>query len=224
MAQTANNSPPDDEDGTAESSASHAEAEAELIEDGRTEIEDGRAEGQRADALPLDQVFDVLKNQRRRYVLEYLNDADEAVSLSEIAEQIAAWENEKDVKQISSSERKRVYVGLYQCHLPKMDALDVVSFNKPRGIIELGDNVDELYTYLDRTEEAEREPWHVYSLALSLVGATVLGSSLLLRSVTAAPVVDVAVVGLIVILLLYGCVSYDRIRTNRADAETPGNE
>ncbi|WP_157744137.1 DUF7344 domain-containing protein [Halopenitus persicus] len=217
MAQTADNSSVDVEDVTAELREEHAEIESELVEGNRTE-------DRRADALPLDQMFDILKNQRRRYVLEYLSDADEAVSLSEIAEQIAAWENDKDVTQISSSERKRVYVGLYQCHLPKMDALDVVSFNKPRGIIELGDNVDELYTYLERTEEPEGEPWHVYSLVLSLAGATVLGSSLLLRPMTTLPIVDIAIVSLIVVLLLYGYVSGNRIWTNRADAEHPGNE
>lgn len=90
------------------------------------------------DELPLDEVFGILKNRRRRYVLKYVAEADGQVSIGETAEQIAAWENDKPVEQITSSERKRVYVGLYQSHLPKMDGIGAVSFNKPRGIIEPG--------------------------------------------------------------------------------------
>jgi len=93
-------------------------------------------------------VFEILKNQRRRYVLEYLTTVNEHVRLGELAEQIAAWEYDKDVRAISSKERKRVYVGLYQCHLPKMDDVGAVSYNKPRGKIEPGENIDFFKRYL----------------------------------------------------------------------------
>jgi len=63
----------------------------------------------------------VAENKRRRRVLQYLLDVDDEITLDVLAERIAAEENGKDIKQISSQERKRVYVGLYQCHLPKMD-------------------------------------------------------------------------------------------------------
>jgi predicted Zn-ribbon and HTH transcriptional regulator len=35
--------------------------------------------------LELDQVFEILKNQRRRYVLQYLNEIDDTVSMSDLA-------------------------------------------------------------------------------------------------------------------------------------------
>lgn len=159
------------------------------------------------EALPLDQVFGILKNQRRRYVLRYLYEADGQVSLSDVAEQIAAWENDKDIQQISSKERKRVYVGLYQCHLPKMDGVDVVSFNKPRGTIELGENAERLQKYLDTGEKASEAPKHVYPVMLSLVGALVLAAALLARPATAMPIVDIAVAGTIFAFLTYSVAS-----------------
>jgi hypothetical protein len=124
--------------------------------------------------LGLDQIFEILKNQRRRYVLQYLRAVDSQVTLSDLSEQIAAWENEKEVRQITSSERKRVYVGLYQCHLPKMDGMDVVSFNKPRATIEPGRNVDYFYSYLDAQDNQKERPWSRYYIGLSI--ATVLGT------------------------------------------------
>ncbi|TQQ80240.1 DUF7344 domain-containing protein [Halonotius roseus] len=156
--------------------------------------------------LPLDQVFGILKNQRRRRVLRMLQEADGTTTLSDLAEQIAAWENDKEVKQITSSERKRVYVGLYQCHLPKMDDMGVIDFNKPRGTVVLGDNMEVMYNYLE-TATADTEPdWHYYSMFLSMGGAVALGTALLATPMTTLPVLDVAVTGLLVAFLGYGIV------------------
>lgn len=104
------------------------------------------------------QVFGILRNQRRRNVLRYLTMVEREISLSELAEQIAAWECEKDVSQINSQERKRVYVGLYQCHLPKMADVGAIRYNKPRGKIEAGENFEQFRFYLPPEEDATKEP------------------------------------------------------------------
>ena len=164
-------------------------------------------EGARSNELSLDHVFGILKNQRRRRVLRYLYEADGQVSLSEVAEQIAAQENDKSVKQISSAERKRVYVGLYQCHLPKMDSMRIVSFNKPRGTIELGECAPEVYEYIDAGDEDSDPPWYRYSMALSLSGAGALVGAAAVQSTTTAPVVEVAVALIVVSFLSYALAS-----------------
>jgi len=137
--------------------------------------------------LGLDQVFEILKNQRRRYVLEYLRDRSEPVSLSDLSEQIAAWENDKEVRKITSSERKRVYVGLYQCHLPKMDGMGVVSFNKPRAIIEPGENIDIFYSYLDAPNQQEERVWSKYYLGLSVASLLALLGGALVELAMSVP-------------------------------------
>jgi len=135
-------------------------------------------------ALPLDQVFEVLKNERRRTVLRYLADHEEPVALGDLAEHVAANENDTPIKQISSRERKCAYVGLYQCHLPKMDDMDVIDFNQNRGLVETGPNAAQLEQYTDWAGE-EKRPWPLYygSAAgvglVSLLTAGFLGSSVL---------------------------------------------
>jgi hypothetical protein len=157
--------------------------------------------------LPLDQTFEILRNQRRRYVLQHLEAVGEQVSLSELAEQIAAWENDKEVRQITSSERKRVYVGLYQCHLPKMDGMGVISFNKPRGLIERGENADAVEPYLQRAAVSDRSSWTKPRVVISILGLTVLPAAILLQSQTmlslvlAVTVVVVATLGGVAMLL-----------------------
>jgi len=133
--------------------------------------------GPPADGLSLDLVFEALKNSRRRQVLQYLQGRDEAASVSELAEHVAAIENDTTVQKLSSQQRKRVYVGLYQCHLPKLDDVDVVEYDDDRGTVELGPNASQLTRYVDvatDTEADEARPWHRYYLAVGGVGALLL--------------------------------------------------
>lgn len=132
------------------------------------------------ESLSLDLVFEILKNSRRREVIHYLRDQDgeERVSLGELAEHVAAIENDTTTDQLTSSQRKRVYVGLYQCHLPKMDDMGVVDFNQDRGHVALAPQADHLTEYLDRPTEDAGVQWHRYYGAISVVGAAIAGLSL----------------------------------------------
>lgn len=102
------------------------------------------------DELSMDDVFGILSNRRRRLILSYLRRGEETVSIGELSEAIAAVENDRPIESVSSAERKRVYVALHQCHLPKMDEVDVISFAKSRGTVERASNTEVLQEYLER--------------------------------------------------------------------------
>jgi hypothetical protein len=109
------------------------------------------------DALEIGDVFELLKNERRRRIITLLKEQDDGVStLNVLAEHIAALENDIDVAQLSSSQRKRVYIGLYQCHLPKLDEYGVIEFRKNRGIVRLRDT-SQLEPYLTEAAKSETE-------------------------------------------------------------------
>lgn len=94
--------------------------------------------GQDAEDLDIGQVFELLKNERRRQVIAFLKQQDDrSTTLDVLAEHIASLENDIDVAQLTSSQRKRVYIALYQCHLPKMDDFGVIDYNQNRGTIQL---------------------------------------------------------------------------------------
>ena len=95
-----------------------------------------------------DVVFDILKNERRRQVLHYLREHPRT-TISDLAEHVAARENDKPIRDLTSSERKRVYVGLYQCHLPKMDDAGVIDYDRSRGTIMLRSASSPYFVYLD---------------------------------------------------------------------------
>lgn len=129
------------------------------------------------DDIGLDHIFSMLGNSRRRIVLQYLREQGSRVTIGSLAEHIAALENECSPESLSARERKRAYVGLYQCHLPKLDDLDIIEFDKDRGTLELGPNAPLLESYLYQVPE-EPSPWPVYYMSLAGVGmTTLLGTS-----------------------------------------------
>ena len=142
--------------------------------------------------LSKDVIFELLKNRRRREVLAYLLDAEETVTLGELAEQIAAWENDTDVNALSSDQRKRVYVALYQTHLPKMDDAGIVEYDQDRGLISLSDNADLLMMYLD-TDTHKQDRWDRWYALLSVVGAALVSAAFLgVPGLSSVPTIAIA--------------------------------
>jgi hypothetical protein len=177
---------------TTDATAQHGDAESEP---------DGEAE-----ALPLDTVFEMLRNERRRRVLEYL-EAEPETTLSDLAEHIAAQENDTTVRKLSSQERKRVYVGLYQCHLPKMDGSGIIDFDGDRGDVERTERADQLTPYLDADGDEDDDATdgvpalgYVVTVALGTLayfGAAALGTAAwLLHGAVATTLVTVTTLAL----------------------------
>nr|WP_247730860.1 hypothetical protein [Halovivax limisalsi] len=116
-------------------------------------------------------VFDLLSNRRRRYAIHYCKQADGPVTLGELAEQVAAWELEKEIAALTSAERKRVYTALQQTHLPTLERANVIEFEDHS--VELTEEAAELEVYLDIVP-GNSIPWGVYYLGLSALGSAVL--------------------------------------------------
>lgn len=106
-------------------------------------------EEQRPTEPTLDDVFHILRNERRRNALFYLKHTDGIVDISDLSEQVAAWENDIKPEELSSQERKRVYIALYQNHLPLMDKDDIINYDKDRGDIQKGIHAPVLEYYLE---------------------------------------------------------------------------
>lgn len=101
----------------------------------------------------LDDVFEILKNPRRRQVLLYLHSQQSTAAVGDLADQIGGWENDKEPRLLTSKERKRVYVSLYQSHLPKMADVGAISYNKARGTVETGPYLQSFLEYLPEPDE-----------------------------------------------------------------------
>ncbi len=146
-------------------SMSHATKSSTMGETGESESNEEANESSSGDLteivpdaeeprLSKSEVFELLSAERRQEVLRYLDDTEGAATLSELAEHIASLECDCEPAQLSSQQRKRAYVGLYQCHLPKMADAGVIEYNADRGIIELNERSVRLLNYLYFEEES----------------------------------------------------------------------
>jgi len=115
-------------------------------------VEDGEDEAEVQ--LSEDEIFEILYSSLRRDLITYLQDQGGTSTVSDIAEYLAAKENDTTVQQLSSYDRKRVYIGLYQNHLPKMDDFGVVDYDKNRGTVRLRECVTQLEPYLQDVDNS----------------------------------------------------------------------
>lgn len=148
-----------------------AEAQAEMSNtaDGDTELS-----SRREPDFTRDDVFEVLSNQRRRYAIHYLKRQDgDSVTVSELTDWVASWENGKDINALTHRERKRVRNALRQFHLPKMDEYGFVEYDSRRGVIELSEAASDANFYVDSLTGRDI-PWSAYYCGLSVIGVVCL--------------------------------------------------
>ncbi len=126
-------------------------AASPLGDRGRTDVQQDEDDDGR---LSKDEMFHILQNERRRRVLEFISNCDGPVEMRDVAEQVAAWEHDTTVQALTSDERQRVYIALYQSHLPKLDDVGLIDYNQSRGIIDPRETVEQVEPYLNTAESA----------------------------------------------------------------------
>lgn len=151
--------------------------------------------------LTRDDVFDLLSNARRRYVIHYLAGSGGRENLTELAEEVAAWEMGVPVDAVTDDARRRVYISLYQTHLPKLEQSGIVTYDQESRIVELTVRADDLVTYLPSPRLGR--PWPVYYLVVAIVG--IVASALVwLEVVSVAGGLVGGGLGVVVLLLAVG--------------------
>ena len=125
------------------------------------------------ETLGRDMSFHLLESQRRRWAIRYLNH-ERSAELADLAEQVAAWENETTVDQITSEQRRRAYTSLQQVHLPKLHDSGVVDFDVDRGTVKATDRVEDLDVYLEVVRERDI-PWSTYYLGVGVLSCVLVG-------------------------------------------------
>jgi hypothetical protein len=100
--------------------------------------------------------FELLQDARRRGVLYTVKRNGES-NVETVAHRIAAWESAGNER---TTRPKTVEVSLVHTHLPKLDAADVIEYDRERGTVELGDAASDLEPFLRSTREREPTLFH----------------------------------------------------------------
>ncbi|WP_267640726.1 DUF7344 domain-containing protein [Haloarchaeobius amylolyticus] len=136
-----------------------------MLGDGGSTSGDGHGERR----VTRDDVLEALGNERRRFALYALCRAGEQVTLRDLAETVASWENEKPPDELHSQELRRVKNALRQFHLPKLASSGIVEFDERRGTVAVTPEATEC-DLLTTVLFERRFPWTRYLLTLVGVG------------------------------------------------------
>ncbi len=102
-------------------------------------------------------IFHILQTSRRRETIRYLLDNDGPVRMRDIAEHVAALEHDTTVRKLESTQRQRVYIPLYQSHLPTLEEEGIIEYDKSRGIVRPTDQLELFRPYLDITNGTQAD-------------------------------------------------------------------
>lgn len=163
-------------------------------------------------------VFRVLRNRRRRYALHHLKQREGAVPVSDLAEQVAAWETETSLREVDAGDRRRVYISLIQTHLPTMEEARMVQFDEDVPEVTLTEAAADVDVYVERVPERDIR-WSEYYLGLAgFSGCFLLAAYLNLYPLTELP--DVAWLQFVTVLFtLSAAIHFAYQRQNRLGTE-----
>ncbi|WP_092919987.1 DUF7344 domain-containing protein [Halorubrum sodomense] len=123
--------------------------------------------------LSEDEIFEVLSNRRRRFVIHALKRADEPVDVSELSTHVTAWERGIDPVDVQYEDRRNVYSTLQRTHLPKLEEKNVVTVHEEENLVEPTPELEELDIYVEVLRSKEI-PWSLYYVGLAGLTASLL--------------------------------------------------
>lgn len=101
-------------------------------------------------------------------MIYYLRTHGGKEEVTELAKHVAAWEYDVEPEELDDQQQKRVYVSLYQTHVPKLEDLGVITYDSESRMVELTDRAGEVEEYVSSGGTRER-PWQWYYLGLAAV-------------------------------------------------------
>ena len=126
-----------------------------------------RSEAPGGHELDPSEIHDVLRNDRRRLVIERLRNGEGREAVRDLAEHIAGIESGESPPP--RNVRQSVYVSLHQTHLPKLDKLGIIAYDADSKEVELAGRADEVAVYLEVVPKYGLS-WGEYYLGLGLLG------------------------------------------------------
>lgn len=86
--------------------------------------------------LQINEVIDALADERRRSVLYYLKDRENA-DLEEVTEHVATRETEIAADELDERTMMNTRIELYHAHLPKLEAAGIIGYDRRQGSVRL---------------------------------------------------------------------------------------
>ncbi|ELY93217.1 hypothetical protein C482_19646 [Natrialba chahannaoensis JCM 10990] len=88
------------------------------------------------DPEAVDSAFDLLASERRRQFLTVMMTHEEAITLPDVAEEVAVRETGEPVTELSAQCVANVYISLYHDHLPRLVDAGLITYDQERDLVQ----------------------------------------------------------------------------------------
>jgi hypothetical protein len=105
------------------------------------------------------------------HTLNYLKKAEGTVTLRELSEEIATVETGESPPPRNI--RESVYNALHQTHLPKLDRMGVVSYDRNRKLIQLSDTAEQVDLYMEVVPNQDIT-WSAYYRTVGIIALIIV--------------------------------------------------
>jgi len=86
-------------------------------------------------SAPLTNALDILTNERRRHVLRVVGDQGEAMTLPDVADEVAVREYGRPLPDIEPETVTEIYISIYHDHLPRLVDANLLSYDQERDLV-----------------------------------------------------------------------------------------
>ena len=169
-----------------------------------------------ADQISQDDIFEVLSSSRRRHLLYFLHKHDGVANLRDLAEETAS---EEFGDPLEEDQIKRIYIAFYQTHIPKLEDVGFVTYNKDEQEVALTDEVRAIARVLPHSY-SPGQPWPLYYLGVAAIGLVISLVTWLevggIDAFLSVPLVTAGLSVILVILSAWYAVEWNAQRQNHA--------
>ncbi|WP_276256489.1 DUF7344 domain-containing protein [Halomontanus rarus] len=130
----------------------------------------------RRTSLHEDQIHQLLSNSRRSEALRQLNETGGTIPLRDLSDRLASQES--GTSPPPQKVRESVYNSLHQTHLPKLEELGVVEYDREQRVVRLRKHAREVDLYMEVVTKHGVTWSEIYRGLAVLSLLTVLGSLL----------------------------------------------
>ena len=99
-------------------------------------------------ALSVYDIRHLLSNRRRDLIIHHMAANDGRAEFSELVDVVAEDVYGEPVDTISGEDRHKVYISLYQSHLPKLQDAKIIDYERKSGEMWFGEAAEDVLAYL----------------------------------------------------------------------------
>lgn len=152
------------------------------------------------------EVFHILGNDRRRAIVQLLEEHTGRIEVSDIASEIA--ESEADAGSAPDNLYKSVYVSLQQTHLPQLQEDGVVEYDPDAKVIGPGPNYKAVLAYVNGDSGGPTRTLRFHT-GLSILGLVLIALAGVVDVLTEG---DLVLISVVLFVLVAGSGIYEQFR------------